>query len=117
MWQFDEPKATEPERLVSPVFAMTAPNTPGAGDKPNKPPTCAHPVLAFGCESCILKEREASIAEAAKVTLCPLCPECGLPTILYEKDAKTMTLDYSCTAGWTQDGEPLCEGEVLVKIR
>lgn len=79
--------------------------------------THAHTRPEFGCPDCISSEREATLAYARKTEKPPLCPECSRVTEWYDSDPRTMTLFYVCTAGFTRDAEPICDGGVEVKVR
>lgn len=82
------------------------------------PALCVHTVPAFGCDACITKEREGTLAEAAKTTAPQACPDCGDPMVLYDKNAATMTLLFVCSdPGWDGSSRPACEGTVEVKVR
>lgn len=76
-----------------------------------------HPAPTFGCDFCIQAERVATVTEAARTAPIPQCPECGLTMFAYDHNAQTMTIEYVCTAGFTQDGDALCDGETEVKVR
>ncbi len=76
-----------------------------------------HDIPVFGCETCILSDRIRVLDAYQKTTRAPLCPECNGPTEAYDKCTKSMTISYVCMAGFTQDGEAICDGEVEVKVR
>ena len=70
---------------------------------------CSHTTPTFGCRSCVLRDRKQLLELAKKTTPAPKCPECGLVMHLYEGDPSTMILSFTCTAGWTEQGEPICD--------
>lgn len=76
----------------------------------------AHSRPVFACASCIEADKLGIIEEAKKTTPAPPCPECGRPTVYHEATTKPMTLYFYCTAGWTKDGTPVCDGEAEVRL-
>lgn len=80
-------------------------------------PACGHDKPTYGCETCINTERTDTLWDAVKDTPAPPCPECGGPTAYYESNAAAMTLSFTCTKGFDEDGQAICDGDVEVKIR